>query len=224
MNSNSELREKYYNEKKKKEQELVKLQTENKYEIKYNKIKNESKEDELKSDKINEIDIIKLENKTQLEQIKINNKYDIDLKILEIENEKEKLKKIIELKKIEKDKILKELDTKEKITKINNLSEEILREEEIKHLKIIAEADLKSKKVDMDSKENYERRKNELELEKIKQNNKFEEESKIIANSGEIKMQKIEQEKYLKLKKQNNDRQTKEMILDIFEQIFQTNK
>lgn len=60
-----------------------------------------------------------------------------------------------------------------------------------------------------------------MEQERIKQNNKFEEDEKIIINDGEIKKQKIELDKQLKLTKQENEKQRKEMILDFFDQVFQ---
>jgi hypothetical protein len=58
-------------------------------------------------------------------------------------------------------------------------------------------------------------------LERIKQNNKFEEDEKKIVNNGEIKTHNIELEKKLKLMKQEKEMESKGMILDFVNQLLQ---
>ena len=162
-----------------------------------------------------------IENKNQLETEKLNNKYDVDLKKLEIQKETNDLLKDYKLKLIEKDRIIKELDTQEKIIKVNNTNDENMKKSEIQYIQRINEAELKTEKTVKNAIEDFTKRKYELELEKIRQNNKFEEESKNLSNNGEEKMQKIELDKLLKLKKQDNEKQRKDMILDIFDKVLQ---
>lgn len=232
MTSNSELRKQYQNEEKEKsdeyyqkekdkEREVSKLQINNKYKLIQSNIQNKAKEEEIKNKNKDEIKTDQLENKYLLDSEKINNKYDEEFKKLEIKEEKDKLQHEIDLKKIEKDKIFKELDTKEKIMKMNNINDEDLKLKEIDHIKKTADSNLTSLKTILNSQEIFEKRKNELDLERIGQNNKYEEEDKKITNEGDIKIRQIELDKELKLKEQENEKQRKDMILDIFDQIFQ---
>ena len=214
-------RNEYYNEEKDKENELSKLQKDNEYDLLKKNIYYKSKEDELsqKNEERNELN--RIEKEHQLDSKKINNQYEEELKKLKMKKEKDELQKNIEIKIAELEKLTQDLETKKKINEMAHQNEENLKDKEIKHMKNIAEEDLNSLKTILKSKEDFTKKKIELNLERIKQNNKFEEDEKKIVNNGEIKIHNIELEKKLKLMKQEKEMESKGMILDFVNQLLQ---